>query len=72
MEYFRTKNPNFWYEILEGLGKKHFDLFQDLLVYVTDIWYILVAWCIFSHFGTLYHGRSGNPGRQCTKMGKGK
>jgi hypothetical protein len=54
MEYFRTKNPNFWYEILEGLGIKRFDLSQDLLVYFIGLWYMLQTFGIFWSLGIFF------------------
>jgi hypothetical protein len=52
------------------------DTFYVHLEYITVFWCILwtfgnlvVIWYIFLCFGTLYHEKSGNPGRRCRNMG---
>jgi hypothetical protein len=50
-------------------------IFHEHLVYFADIlyilwlgiWYILLQFGVFLHFGILYHEKSGNPGR-CVKF----
>jgi hypothetical protein len=54
---FSYPNPQFWY-ILEGLGKKIFDIFYNHLVYFwhialffSTLIYVVVIWYIFPIFG---------------------
>jgi hypothetical protein len=60
MAYFQTKNPCNGRTMLVYF-KAIWSTLRPSGIFCGDLAYFLVIWYIFSRFGMMYHGKSGNP-----------